>query len=377
MGGGPVPTGNGAATALRASEPAIDVDAAFRAARLVALTRINLSTFWFGAALVMLFSWWDWYVDPAHWAQAFAIRCAGSVLILGSGIIQRVSGRVDWAAGLARLRYGAGVITVAAALAVLDRGYLVGIAGLLAVLLGAPYMALDRRHLISMNALPLLAIAIIMYAAGLDRFVVVNSAIFIALALAVSLMLARVFEAANRRAFMLEQQLKLEARTDALTGLLNRRALEEIATRELKRSARLGAPVSVLLCDVDHFKSINDRHGHAVGDRAIQAIASRLAAELRANDAFGRWGGEEFLAILPDTDASAAQVLAERMRNAVAAAPLADDTVLLATLSIGVAQLAHAVDPAPSGTWEALVKAADEALYAAKAGGRNRTVIAH
>ena len=123
MGGGPVPTGNGAATALRASEPAIDVDAAFRAARLVALTRINLSTFWFGAALVMLFSWWDWYVDPAHWAQAFAIRCAGSVLILSSGIIQRVSGRVDWAAGLARLRYGAGVITVAAALAVLDRGY--------------------------------------------------------------------------------------------------------------------------------------------------------------------------------------------------------------------------------------------------------------
>lgn len=377
MGGGPVPTGNGAATALRASEPAIDVDAAFRAARLVALTRINLSTFWFGAALVMLFSWWDWYVDRAHWAQAFAIRCAGSVLILSSGIIQRVSGRVDWAAGLARLRYGAGVITVAAALAVLDRGYLVGIAGLLAVLMGAPYMALDRRHLISMNVLPLLAIAIIMYAAGLDRFVVVNSAIFIALALAVSLMLARVFEAANRRAFMLEQQLKLEARTDALTGLLNRRALEEIATRELKRSARLGAPVSVLLCDVDHFKSINDRHGHAIGDRAIQAIASRLAAELRANDAFGRWGGEEFLAILPDTDASAAQVLAERMRNAVAAAPLADDTVLLATLSIGVAQLAHAVDPAPSGTWEALVKAADEALYAAKAGGRNRTVIAH
>jgi diguanylate cyclase (GGDEF)-like protein len=343
---------------------------------MVALSRINLSTYWFGAALVMLFSWWDWFVDPAHWSQAFAIRCVGSAFIIASGIVQRISGRVDWAARLAQMRYSAGVITVAAAIAVLDRGFLLGIAGLLAVLMGGPYMALDRRHLVAMNVVPLLVVGVIMYVAGLDRFTIVNSSIFIALALAVSLMLARVFEAANRRAFALEQQLTREARTDALTGLLNRRALDEIAARELERSARKGAPLAVLLCDVDHFKAINDAHGHAAGDRAIKAIAERLHAELRASDAFGRWGGEEFLAILPDTDANAAQVLAERMRTAVEESPIMVGPALHVTLSIGVAGHMPVAQPAPAGAWEALVKAADEALYDAKAGGRNRTVVA-
>ncbi len=349
---------------------AADSDAEFRATRLAALAQINVTTYWLTALLVMLFSAWDWFVDPANWAKALAIRSVGSVVILATGIVQRVSGRVDWAAHLARIRYGAAVLAVAGALAVLERGYLVGLAGLIAVMMSGAYIALDRRDLLPLNAVPVVAVGLVMYAAGLDRFAVVNATTFIALSLAVSMLLARVFEDSNRRAFTLERQLMREARTDALTGLLNRRALEEIAGLELKRSARAGAPLSVILCDVDHFKSINDRHGHAAGDRAIRSIGERLQTVLRETDAFGRWGGEEFLAILPGTAEDAASHLAERMRQAIESAPIDAATGLCATISLGVAGGGRA------DKWDALVKAADEALYRAKAEGRNRSVVA-
>lgn len=344
-------------------------DGAFRAARMAALAEINVTTYPLSAAMIMLFSWWDWFVDPANWKTALLIRGIGSTVIVATGLVQRYSRRIDWAVAIARIRYTAGVLAVAGALAVLDQGYVVGVAGLIAVMLSGPYIALDRRDLLLLNVLPVVVIGTVMYAAGLDRFAVINAWVFIALAIAVSLLLARVFEAANRRAFALEQQLMREARTDALTGLLNRRALEEFAQLELKRSDRFGTPLSAILCDIDHFKAINDRDGHAAGDRVIRAVGERLRAELRETDAFGRWGGEEFIAILPDTPAAAAQVLAERMRAAIEAGPVGDGGPRV-TVSLGVAQRA------PGGAWDQLVKAADEALYRAKAQGRNRVVVA-
>ena len=344
-------------------------DDAFRAARMAALAEINVTTYPLSAAMIMLFSWWDWFVDPANWKSALLIRGVGSSVIVATGLVQRYSRRIDWAVAIARIRYTAGVLAVAGALAVLDQGYVVGVAGLIAVMLSGPYIALDRRDLLLLNVLPVVVIGAVMYAAGLDRFAVINAWVFIALAIAVSLLLARVFEAANRRAFALEQQLMREARTDALTGLLNRRALEEFAQLELKRGDRFATPLSAILCDIDHFKSINDRDGHAAGDRVIRAVGERLRAELRETDAFGRWGGEEFIAILPDTPAAAAQVLAERMRAAIEAGPVGDGGPRV-TVSLGVAQRA------PGGEWDLLVKAADEALYRAKAQGRNRVVVA-
>lgn len=343
-------------------------DDAFRAARMAALAEINVTTYPLSAAMIMLFSWWDWFVDPANWKSALLIRGVGSTVIVATGLVQRYSRRIDWAVAIARIRYTAGVLAVAGALAVLDQGYVVGVAGLIAVMLSGPYIALDRRDLLLLNVLPVVVIGAVMYAAGLDRFAVINAWVFIALAIAVSLLLARVFEAANRRAFALEQQLMREARTDALTGLLNRRALEEFAQLELKRGDRFATPLSAILCDIDHFKAINDRDGHAAGDRVIRAVGERLRAELRETDAFGRWGGEEFIAILPDTPAAAAQVLAERMRAAIEAGPVGDGGPRV-TMSLGVAQRA------PGGEWDLLVKAADEALYRAKAQGRNRVVV--
>jgi diguanylate cyclase (GGDEF)-like protein len=350
-----------------------DEEARFRFARQLALAEINGQTFWLVAGLVMAFSWWDWYVDPENWLAAFVIRSTGALVIVATGVVQRVTRRVDWAGDIAKVRFAAGTVAVAGALAVLDRGFLVGIAGLIAVMLSAPYIAIDRVDLLKMNAAPLVLIAVIMGAARLDAFTVVNSTVFIALALLVSLLLARNFEASNRRAFSLEHHLTSEARTDALTGLRNRRAVEEAATAEVKRGTRTGASLSVIICDIDHFKQVNDRHGHEAGDKVLRAVADLLAGVARESDILGRWGGEEFLMILPDTGENAAFVVAERMRKVVEARAMPVEG-LRVTISLGVAELL------PGGSeperWQEAVREADEAMYRSKQSGRNRVTCA-
>ncbi len=351
------------------------LEAQFRATRLAALAEINSTTYGYVAGLVLLFSAWDWFVDPINWNQALVVRAAGAVVILASGFLQRVSARVDWAPAIAKARYAAAVLGVAGALAVLKDGYVVGVAGLVAVMLSGPYIAIDRRDLLMLNAVPLLGIAVIMIAAGLTRFAVINASVFITLAVAVSLLLARVFEASNRRAFLLEQELTHEARTDSLTGLCNRRALEEIAVAELARGTRNDTTLAVILCDVDYFKRINDRHGHGIGDRAICAVAERLLSVMREGEALGRWGGEEFLAVLPNTSAGPAGAVAERMRAAVEALPISMVPEIRVTVSLGVASVSGPHGNA-SDAWNAIVKAADDAMYRGKADGRNRVIVA-
>jgi diguanylate cyclase (GGDEF)-like protein len=147
--------------------------------------------------------------------------------------------------------------------------------------------------------------------------------------------------------------------------------MEERGPVELKRAQRTGAPVSVILCDVDHFKNINDRYGHVGGDTVLRTVAANLRGALRETDVLGRWGGEEFMAVLVDTDSLVARHVAERMRSAVAKTTfegLPEGT----TISLGVATQ-HTVVTAASA-WDALVKEADQLLYQAKKEGRNRVI---
>jgi hypothetical protein len=145
--------------------------------------------------------------------------------------VQRVSGRLAWPPTLAKIRFSASVLAVAGANAVVEQGYVIGLAGLVAVFLGGPYIVLDRRDYVPTTLLPLSGVALIMWWIGLERFAVINAFVFLALTLVVGLMLSRVFEATNRRTFALEHALMQEARTDALTRLANRRSMEETAAR--------------------------------------------------------------------------------------------------------------------------------------------------
>lgn len=160
------------------------------------------------------------------------------------------------------------------------------------------------------------------------------------------------------------QELASMAHTDALTGLLNRRGLTERARVALASARRSGRPVSIALVDADHFKKINDTHGHDVGDLTLQAIAQAMGHRVRETDAVARWGGEEFLVLMPDTDAGGALIAARALVETVAA--LAVPHVGHVTVSCGVATLAA------TDTLELAAARADEALYRAKAGGRNR-----
>jgi diguanylate cyclase (GGDEF)-like protein len=159
------------------------------------------------------------------------------------------------------------------------------------------------------------------------------------------------------------------ARTDPLTSIYNRRQIAELLDAAVATSARHGQALSVLMVDVDRFKAINDTHGHNVGDGVLCAIAASLRDSLRAGDFVGRWGGEEFLIVLPSTGPDGALVVAQRVRRAVTEIPLVVGGHLLPmTVSIGVADFA-------GEDVETLVGRADAALYAAKAAGRNTVTL--
>jgi len=160
-----------------------------------------------------------------------------------------------------------------------------------------------------------------------------------------------------------ERALRALATTDPLTGLHNRRRLLELARHELTLHARAPRPMCVLLCDVDHFKRVNDNHGHEVGDHALQALSRVLMAAVRQQDAVARWGGEEFLVLLCDATMPVALHAAERIRQAVAKTRIDERSL---TITIGVAKY-RAGEPL-----DGLIARADRALYRGKAQGRNQ-----
>jgi diguanylate cyclase (GGDEF)-like protein len=154
------------------------------------------------------------------------------------------------------------------------------------------------------------------------------------------------------------------AMQDPLTGLMNRRSFNTIAKMRFNEAQKSGRIDSLSMIDVDHFKKINDRHGHDIGDLTLKAVAKTIRSNFRSSDLVCRWGGEEFVVYLPDTDESDAKMLAERLRQQIAAGLYCNNYVV--TVSQGLASVtAH-------GSYEQMLKEADERLYKAKADGRNR-----
>lgn len=170
------------------------------------------------------------------------------------------------------------------------------------------------------------------------------------------------------------RDLEHEIRRDALTGVFNRRWIDEQFARQLERCQREARPVTLLMCDIDHFKQLNDTHGHALGDQALRKFAEALAGATRPGDLLGRYGGEEFALLMPDAGGDTAFGIAERLRQAVAAVAIPS--------APGPVQLSASFGAASWQPGEAAISVADlflradEALYAAKRAGRNCTVLA-
>jgi len=253
---------------------------------------------------------------------------------------------------------------------------------LLAVVVMFSMFALQRRQALVLAGVALLMLATVMRAMTLAdpfRYRVEVEAVHLGVTALVligvtllSLRMARLRQRLRDQRTALARALeKLSeiATRDELTGLPNRRAMGELLLTETARHARLKAPLSLALLDIDHFKQINDRLGHAAGDEVLRGFAQRIEAELRGADVMARWGGEEFLLLLPGVSLAQAQKIAERLRTRVASHDM--EVAGHITISLGVAHWG-----ADATSIAAVLKEADKALYDAKSQGRNCVVVA-
>lgn len=168
------------------------------------------------------------------------------------------------------------------------------------------------------------------------------------------------------------KKIQVDAKLDFLTKVANRRAFEARLSEELARTQRHGNRFSLIMFDLDHFKQVNDRHGHVVGDKMLQVVAHLMEEQIRVTDCVGRFGGEEFVVLLPETSARQGWVVADKIRRAIENSGLKHErSIIKITVSAGVGEVAAAGD-----TIETLIARVDAALYRAKQAGRNRVELA-
>ncbi|HEY9240431.1 MAG TPA: GGDEF domain-containing protein [Streptosporangiaceae bacterium] len=310
-----------------------------------------------GPALIGGFAHWRARQGPLYW-RAFTASSLGLAGAASSALFQQVHAHGHWPLNPGTMAAAAGC----AGLFVLVNGVLVGIAGraaqsgpagLAGLAAGAPRLrsGWDSEGVL-IGLAGLCAGLLVTIACALNP-------VLLAVALPPVILLQR---------SLLHQQLRAAARTDAKTGLLNFAAWQREADGWVRRARRAGVPAAVLLVDIDHFKRVNDRYGHLAGDDLLAATASTLISHVRAGDVLGRFGGEEFVALLPGASQAQACWIAERLRERVRASAIpslgAEATV---TVSIGVAALGR-----DGNELFELLAAADAALYRAKQGGRDR-----
>lgn len=231
------------------------------------------------------------------------------------------------------------------------------------------YQYTDRRgneQLLSVRLIPELNWFLFVEGTTDDALASVRKSLYINLVLCLGIT-AIVLLATSWTINRYQSKLELLATTDKLTGLANRQAFDTLMQQALNETRRTGAPLCVLLIDIDHFKAVNDLHGHITGDRVLRHVASVIRNSLRASDIVSRWGGEEFLVLLKNVSADRAGILAEKLRDAVAQYKLnLGKQHLSVTVSLGTAMYRN------GDTADQLISRADTALYEAKDQGRNR-----
>ena len=334
----------------------------------------------------LLAVWFCWGRVPIHsialWLGIAAVIWSGSLLALhrmiGTGSpLATYRNRLHWIAGLDGLAWGSLTWFLVGYDPVLDAtlmALLCGVTSINAQVYGtyvvAYYGQIGIQWLVSVSGLVHVASSqsALDYAAGLSVFIALTAYY----TRAISKRLLEGIRLQHANASLAEQlrtalrKVEIDAATDALTGHWNRRALDDVLKQQVERQSSSGTPFSILMVDIDFFKHINDEFGHMVGDDVLRAFAQRLREFLRSADFCARFGGEEFVVVLPDTSLPTAIEVGERIRKGIAQAPLLNKPRVQATVSIGVATMepAHSLDE--------LLAAADAAVYVAKNEGRNQ-----
>ena len=240
----------------------------------------------------------------------------------------------------------------------------------LAIIAVASATVFGIRDLVIIYGLPLMAIIAFVCFSGSPFPDNPLHLIFIPVAMAIGIIIATMLYQEHQLTFIANQQLEHSALTDALTGLPNRRSMQTDLQAEWSRAKRGEQRFAVLMADLDHFKAVNDQYGHDVGDEVLTMLASRFTTTLRGGDRAARWGGEEFLLLIPSATVESAMVVAEKVRQAVVEPAFTTSAGNLAvTLSLGVALIRQ------TESIDEVISRADKALYRAKQEGRNRAIL--
>lgn len=317
---------------------------------------------------ILLFAVWDYLIDPVQAVNTFLVRLA----LVGLGATAYGATPVRWTppqrCGVVYCTH-VGAIIIAASM--LPNGLLYGLAGVTACLFIVSVIAVRLPTFAAIVAAPSL-LFFVLSAATLTPFGFINSVVLYIFSLLMAATLMLVIRVFRQRAFLSEKALLYSSRHDSMTGACNKAYLTELAEREVALARRHGRPLAVAMLDIDRFKRINDEYGHATGDEVIRQLAATCSGTLRAIDHFGRIGGEEFVAIMPETSMDEAIACAERMRGNIAQVRVnTPQGTLRFTASFGVAVLAE-----QHAHWSALLNDADAAMYRAKNSGRNCVVAA-
>jgi diguanylate cyclase (GGDEF)-like protein len=316
---------------------------------------------------ILLFAVWDYLLDPGQVVNTFLVRLA----LVGLGATAYVATPLRWTpVQRCGFVYSTHVGAIIIAASMLHNGLLYGLAGVTACLFTVSVIAIRLPAFMAVVAAPS-GLFFVLCGMTLTPFGFINSVTLyiFSLFMAATLMLAiRVF---RQRAYLSEKALLYSSRHDSMTGACNRAFLSELAEREVALARRHGRPLAVAMLDIDHFKGINDKYGHATGDEVIRQLVTACVGTLRKIDHFGRIGGEEFVAIMPETSRDDAIHCAERMRGNIEQLRVATEQgTLRFTASFGVAMLSE-----KHPHWSALLSDADAAMYRAKNTGRNRVAV--
>ncbi len=326
------------------------------------------------ALLILSFNILDHFIDPAQAGAALLWRAGAACAILLVQGIWVASKRKSYT--LYRRLVLTHTITVplglTGAVAQLDMGLVYGLANFIFIYIWIPSVLPSRRDALLGGVLSGSTIIVVTLLHGERGLALGNIIGLVVLGIVLAMLTATKFEAALRRAWEQEQVALHEARTDMLTGTMNRRHFEEAALAEWGRCVRYGRSAALVLFDLDHFKRVNDQYGHGAGDKVLRRISALCREEIRDIDMLARIGGEEFALLLPETDMPAAAALAERLRLRFMAEEITVAKVTLrVSASFGIAPLVN-----DKAEWKLALRQADMALYRAKANGRNRVELA-
>jgi diguanylate cyclase (GGDEF)-like protein len=321
---------------------------------------------------VLVFIAWDFWLDPKTASKLLWLRLgvAGAVVACALIWVPRASERTTrYIVCVLVLMVG---LTISTAGLVLERGVEFGAPGMVLLPLLFAYYSVPERMFWLINSIGLA------YTVGgalwlkVPNAAVINLLVYYVLSFWVGYTAFRLMKSQQRRLLKAELKLSREARTDELTALANRRLLFEQGPKLLALAEREHAPVTVAVLDLDHFKSINDRFGHEIGDEVLRVISDALRKTLRVSDLLARSGGEEFVAVLYNCEGHEAKLSAMRMLEAVQRVQVPTLPIRQGfTVSIGIATF-----PEHGRDWPSLLKRADDALYEAKRAGRARWVMA-